>query len=166
MKRLIKRALNLLGIGTGSASDPSKVDHSGILGRFVIHNSDGEPYLTRVYLWSGFGYAAMLHRIHRSDDDRALHDHPWPFVSLLVGGPGYTEHLERGPRFVPAWSLNVKLDPTELHRLEVHGPQTTLVLRGRRTRAWGFKVPGHGWVHWRDFESFIQARERGNAWVS
>src|SRR3954465_13658675 len=51
-----------------------------------------EPYLTR---WTLFGarsngnVAVYLHRFHRSDADE-LHNHPWPFISIILAG-GYWE---------------------------------------------------------------------------
>src|ERR1700710_2371105 len=36
-----------------------------------------------------------LHHFLRSDDDRALHDHPWCNLSILLSG-SYLEHLTGG----------------------------------------------------------------------
>lgn len=46
-----------------------------------------------------FGYSFYLHCFLRSDDDRALHDHPWNFVSLLLFG-GYKEHRDEGSEYL------------------------------------------------------------------
>lgn len=58
---------------------------------FVIRNSCGEPYLIRLSFFEILGYSLKLHVILRSDDDRALHDHPWTFLTLMLAG-GYYEH--------------------------------------------------------------------------
>src|SRR5262245_38321463 len=51
------------------------------------------PYLSRWYLSGRRNQQARagvyLHRIQRSDYDE-MHDHPWPFVSLILAG-GYFE---------------------------------------------------------------------------
>src|SRR5574337_503235 len=51
------------------------------------------PYLlARVKGWLGFVLpSAYLHCFLRSDDDRALHDHPWFWCSVLLRGR-YVEH--------------------------------------------------------------------------
>lgn len=52
-------------------------------------------YLRRFYLWrsswigKNFG-ELYLHKIHRSDDDREPHDHPWNFRTVVLSG-GYTD---------------------------------------------------------------------------
>lgn len=38
-----------------------------------------------------FGIAIRIHHILRSDDDRAFHDHPWPYLTIILRG-GYIEH--------------------------------------------------------------------------
>ena len=111
---------------------------------FVILDSDKKPYLTRIRLWQWGkdGPALYFHCIHRSDEDRELHDHPWSFASILLKG-SYREFSEKGVRLV-SW-LNVKIDPCEAHRLElfrsasgVEKPVFTLVFRGKSKRVWGF----------------------------
>lgn len=54
-------------------------------------NPDG-AYLRRWYLVPRNRVLNIyLHQFLRDDDDRALHDHPWPWCSLLLDG-GYFEH--------------------------------------------------------------------------
>ena len=68
------------------------------------------PYLLRWFLIPQNRFLNVyLHRFLRSDDDRALHDHPWWNVSLLLEG-AYTEHTIRAGgvhrRCIrPAWRL-------------------------------------------------------------
>lgn len=54
------------------------------------------PFLLRWYVGGEkhrglLGCNMYLHQFIRDDEDRALHDHPWPNVSLLLGGQ-YIEH--------------------------------------------------------------------------
>ena len=102
------------------------------------------PLLTRYYLILTRRGAVYLHHLHASDEDRALHDHPWSFVTWLIGG-GYYEHTPAGRcwrrRFSVLWR------PAEYrHRLVLTRPTWTLVVRFRRRRAWGFWLPS-GWLH-------------------
>lgn len=90
-----------------------------------------------------------LHRVGRSDDDRAMHDHPWPNASLILVGR-YREHTPVGVRDIGPGQIVVR-DAEALHRLEVlDGPVWTLFLTGNKVREWGFKC-GDRWVHSRDF---------------
>lgn len=95
-----------------------------------------------------------LHNFLRSDDDRALHDHPWWSMSLILRG-SYTEHT------INAGGVNVRTIrragavkfrwASSAHRVELHdGPCWTLFITGPRIREWGFHCPA-GWRHWRAF---------------
>jgi hypothetical protein len=97
-----------------------------------------------------------LHEVIRSDDDRALHDHPWANLSILVEG-SYVEHriAAGGIRHLALRTAgDVKLRaPSAAHRLEVI-PGTravSLFLTGPVVRHWGFHCPEAGWRHWQDF---------------
>ena len=57
----------------------------------VICNED-EPYLERWILWCGL--TLRLHRFLASDEDRAVHDHPWWFITMPF--TSYGEFIERG----------------------------------------------------------------------
>jgi hypothetical protein len=56
-------------------------------GLIVHHLGD---YMRRWILRTPWG-TLRLHNILRSDLDRDLHDHPFDFVSIIIGGPGYYE---------------------------------------------------------------------------
>ena len=98
-----------------------------------------------------------LHKVLRSDDDRALHDHPWVNASFLLYG-SYREHLQDGSiklrkpwRPWYPWRMYLRR-PTKAHRVELIGgcPVWTLFLTGPRIRTWGFHCP-QGWIPWREF---------------
>lgn len=143
----------------------------------VIGGHD-DPYLRRWYLIPrNPALNIYLHQFLRDDYDRALHDHPWWFVSLMLRG-AYTEITERGPirrragsiAFRPAeWRHRVELDWADgLTRRGI--PAWTLIVTGRRVRTWGFWCPGElqrvvrGEVVWRGkTERFIRWDEFGDA---
>jgi len=58
------------------------------------------PLLVRHKIVKGPAFGLCVHELRRSDYDRALHDHPWWFVSLVLRG-GYWEeyHLADVPRW-------------------------------------------------------------------
>lgn len=91
-----------------------------------------------------------LHRFLRSDDARALHDHPWMSLSYCLSGvllehlPGERNRYVRQGTWAWRW-------PRSAHRLDLTTPEAwTLFVTGPRVREWGFYCP-QGWRHWRDF---------------
>lgn len=59
----------------------------------TIVNCDRDPYLHRWYIFRSKRLGVFLHKFVRSDEDRALHDHPWNFFGIVLKG-GYMEHFE------------------------------------------------------------------------
>jgi len=138
---------------------------------FVI--GEDSPYLLRWYVVPRNPYLNVyLHKFLRSDDDRALHDHPWWFLSLLLKG-GYIEHREDGTVRRKRGSVAVRRADV-LHRVELERddewvdpsdqdedgwfpihytekPAWTLFFTGPKIREWGFKCP-KGWLHWKEFD--------------
>jgi hypothetical protein len=106
------------------------------------------PLLTRYFLWHGHRLGIFLHHLHASDEDRALHDHPWSFLTCLLSG-GYFEWTPAGRSWRRRFSILYR--PAEWqHRLELVRPVWTLVVRFRRRRPWGFITPT-GWQEWRAY---------------
>jgi hypothetical protein len=138
-----------------------------------------DPYLRRWFVvprnrW----FNVYLHQFLRDDDDRALHDHPWFWCSILLRG-GYVEqtidaggaHRHRR-RYAPSMKIS---SPWRAHRVELfpvwwtiddfdaacdaHGtpadmakaPAWTLFITGPRIRDWGFHCPLQGWIPWQRF---------------
>lgn len=124
-------------------------------------------WLEKIFRWLPNAY---VHKIIRSDDDRALHDHPWLNVSVILAG-GYTEvvpwsqaqgplddHLARVHRVRRRPGSVVVRRSGHRHRLEVgERPCWTLFITGPKVREWGFYCK-RGWVHWK---RFVAAHDRG-----
>jgi hypothetical protein len=138
---------------------------------FVI-GGHKRPYLRRWFVIPRNPvFNVYLHQFLRSDDDRALHDHPWLFnASWLLRG-AYVEHTikagglcVRTLREAGAFKLRWGASP---HRLELLSladyvssqpgatdiPMTcwTLFITGPRVRQWGFYCMDRGWIHWKRF---------------
>ena len=111
------------------------------------------PYLMRWHVIPRNRWCNVyFHWFLRSDDDRALHDHPWVNVSIILSGR-YLEHRRGRPAVMRESGQVVARLPTSAHRIElVAGPVWTLFLTGPFRREWGFHCP-QGWRHWRDFTS-------------
>lgn len=132
-----------------------------------IIGGEGSPYLYRWRLLKGrrkWGNV-YLHLILRDDDDRALHDHPWPSVSFVLSGPLSEVRLVDGVETVRCFNVGdiVFRSPSATHRLFLSSvPALTLFVVGPRVREWGFHCP-KGWRHWRAFTSGAEGEVIGKA---
>lgn len=125
--------------------------------------AEGNWYMLRWFLIPSNRWINLyLHKFLRDDDDRALHDHPWWFVSFIIKG-GYWE-ITPNRKFAGKVSYALRYcfsiayrKAEHRHRVELlldefHKPQPcwTIVLTGPRVREWGFWCP-QGFVHWKAF---------------
>lgn len=124
---------------------------------FVIGGNE-DPYLLRWWLIPRNPvFNIYLHLFLRSDDDRALHDHPWANCSILLEGQ-YREHTTEGFKDFKAGDWKFRRSGKMAHRIELtHGSCWTVFITGPRLREWGFLCP-RGWVHWKDF---TDSRDKG-----
>lgn len=111
----------------------------------VIGGEQGDPYMLRWYVFPKVPwFRVYVHKFLRSDEDRALHDHPWAFVSLILRGR-YVEHTADGATlrlpFTVAYRAARTRHRVQLYRNEVTGredPCWTLIVTGPKVREWGF----------------------------
>lgn len=139
---------------------------------FIVGGKE-RPYLKRHWLIPrNRFFNVYVHEFCRSDDDRALHDHPWLFnASWLIEG-SYVEHT------IPAGGMNVRTERKAgdfkfrwggaPHRVELDtevyegvigasNPCWTVFITGPVVREWGFHCPDRGWVHWKKFTAVNDA---------
>lgn len=96
-----------------------------------------------------------LHEFRRSDDDRALHDHPAASLSLGLWGRAIEHTIDAGGvhqrRELRAGQWRWRR-ARFAHRIEIAPGERyiTLFIFFRNTREWGFHCP-RGWVHWKKF---------------
>ena len=110
----------------------------------------GEHYLRRWHLRrKQGGWNLYLHRYDGSDDDRALHDHPWKSISILLWG-NLGEVSKKGEHRL--WPIIPKFRSAEYaHRINLKSKFAyTLFFTFRKQREWGFHCP-KGWMHWKEF---------------
>jgi hypothetical protein len=155
----------------------------------VIYDRAGKsPYLSRYYLvgrpYMADGSAAIdafgnphpdaifprgigiyLHRFHRSDDDIALHSHPWVWARSLILAGGYVEERRIGSRvvriLVKPWSWR-RINQDDFHRVDLlENDCWSLFIAGPKASSWSFWDRKTGeTVPWREFI----ARIRGPSW--
>lgn len=118
----------------------------------MIIGTRESPYLLRWYIIPRNRFFNIyLHRFCRSDDDRALHDHPWWSASLIIMGH-YNEVTETGQQRVTSGQL-VFRSAEHRHRVELETVKaTTLFITGPKIRDWGFWCK-RGFVPWQEFTS-------------
>lgn len=133
---------------------------------FVIGEAEA-PYLLRWWLIPRNRYFNLyLHQFLHSDDDRALHDHPFTNVSIVLRG-FYFEHMQDGKTVEKrsAGAVVARLASTA-HRVSLLTydgealPAWSLFITGPVTREWGFLCP-QGWRHWKDFTGYRALGEDG-----
>lgn len=133
------------------------VKGSDVRGRFrrlIGACTGGGLLLTRYHLFDNRFFGVYLHRLNQSDEERAMHDHPWSFISIILTR-GYTEltpgvvfdnpltgltdeiGASEDKTFYPQFSL-LRRKAEHIHRLEMEGPTWSLVFRGPERRTWGF----------------------------
>jgi hypothetical protein len=126
------------------------------LPHFTIPDSEGNPYLTRYYLFGkdrAFGNI-FLHHFHKSDSDAdsdgtlLMHNHPWPWSFSIILLGGYTE--ERKVWADTGWGVSRKeykpgsfnfITHDDFHRVELlENDGWSLFFTGWRSskRSWGF----------------------------
>ena len=127
--------------------------------RIVMDRVNDQPYLERYYVFlkdrKHFPFNIFLHKFLKSDPDD-VHDHPWPYATLILKG-GYYEWIPefdsarrkigeirhwRGPGHFRTCSA------TSYHRIELDPEVTcwTLFMPGPQRREWGFLV-NNQWIH-------------------
>lgn len=91
------------------------------------------------------GIAARIHHILRSDQGRDPHDHPWPFVTIILRGSYYEHRFDRdgrwaGTKWHGAGSVLFRC-AKDFHMLELPQGKTawTLFITGPKQQTWGFK---------------------------
>lgn len=111
----------------------------------------GVPFLKRYALELDL-FGVYLHHLCGADPGMDLHDHPFPFVTVVLWG-GYSDiqcdarlaskaaKIQERFRYWGRWSIH-RMPLTIAHRIDAVKPHTwTLVLRGRKSRDWGFYPP-------------------------
>jgi len=103
--------------------------------RLILDRQSKDPYLERYYLFlkdrKKFPFNVFIHKFLKSDPDD-LHDHPWPFMSIILRG-GYYEWvpiLKDRKKFPFNVFIHkfLKSDPDDLH--DHPWPFMSIILRG------------------------------------
>lgn len=107
--------------------------------------------------------AVRVHHILKSDDDRALHTHPWNYWSVILKG-GYwevTAEYDAGgffKRLNRKWygpGSFIRRSSTSLHRLEIEEGSScwTLFITFKYKHSWGFVANLDNLIHYKKYLS-------------
>lgn len=136
--------------------------------KIILDRLGQQPYLERYYLFlkdrKWFPFNVFLHKFLSSDPDE-LHDHPWPYFTLILRG-GYWETTPKG-RFWRGPGHARICSPRSLHRIELKPGVTawTLFIPGPKIREWGFIVEGK-WMHNEKYFEWRKQKVRNEKVVS
>lgn len=152
------------------------IDHAKKTPYTHLLHPDGSMYMGRYWLKAYTedreARAYRLHNICTPDLDPHLHDHPWPFTSIILRG-GYIEErpVQMSPpqfefdreetyRLVHGVGSVIRRRATDRHRIVKVFPDTwTLFITGPQLHWWGFYTP-LGKIYWRHYNSVHSAQAR------
>ncbi len=118
-----------------------------------------KPYAYRWVLNFGL-FALRIHKWICSDDDRAMHDHPYWFFTLVLKG-GYDDvtpkkHKFAGRETLRAGSIRFRR-AKHIHTVQINkSPTWTLLFTGPPLRKWGFWVDGG--KRWQKSSNYFKSR--------
>ena len=127
--------------------------------RIVMDRVNDEPYLERYYLFlkdrQRFPFNVFLHKFLKSDPDD-LHDHPWPYATLILKG-GYWETTPEGRFWRSPGHFRI-CKANSLHRIELDPSVEcwTVFMPGPKQREWGF-IKNGTWTQW---EQYLASRAK------
>lgn len=126
---------------------------------FVLVTAAGDTYMRRWWVWARNRWAnAYWHILGADDDARAVHDHPWWNITIVIRG-SYREVFADGTFKIRRPGSIVLRSPRDAHRLEIVTPTvTTLFLTGPVVRDWGFQTATDGWMHHSKWQDYCSAR--------
>lgn len=106
------------------------------------------------------GIAIRIHHILRSDRGDAFHDHPWPYLTILLKGaycevkPVFRDGIYEGndANIYCAGQILVRRS-NSWHRLVLFDNEScwTLFITGRKQQRWGFLSHPDAKTYWREY---------------
>lgn len=135
-----------------------------------IYNKDGSLYMGRYSFFETKWLSCRVHHIAAPDDGRAMHDHPWSFLSIVLRGwyieerpldPYHPVFLDTTMSESTHWTNRKAGSIAWRHACTRHWISTvsnedfggecwTLFIYGPLRQWWGFFTP-RGKVYWQDY---------------
>lgn len=123
----------------------------------IMDRISNQPYMERYYIFlkdrKRFPFNIFLHKFLKGDPDD-LHDHPWPYATLIIKG-GYWEYTPGGKVWRAPGHFRIS-KATSLHRIELEPGVAcwSIFMPGIQQRTWGF-IYNDKWVQ---FEKYLRDR--------
>lgn len=150
-----------------------------------IRSKAGELHFRRWRLFDSPWFGIYLHYIAKADEDKHPHDHPWPFVGIILWG-GYVEMIwtvidtltDTIRNDKQLWENWVKNDLSKSFRFSyndpgkiifrraknqyhmisrIKKPTWTLVFHGPKRETWGYMTEA-GWM---DHQTYREEKRKG-----
>jgi hypothetical protein len=129
---------------------------------FIVGAKDN-PYLLRWHLIPRNPFLNIyLHCFKTSDQNREMHCHSWPSLSIILDGI-YSDLTERGHTIHKKGDWIFRLNGNVPHRIElIDGFAWTLFFTGPRYREWGFWCrDGKGGKRFVPWQEYTDRRDSG-----
>lgn len=110
-------------------------------------NPTGPPSRVRWRLIHTPWFGIYVHKWLKPDPRPTLHDHPWPFVSLILSGQ-YLEARKGASHWRRRINV-VRMGQAHTVTTLVNAPVWTVMFVGRTRPTWGYHTES-GWVDFRD----------------
>ena len=112
-----------------------------------IRSCEMEIYLKRWYIFKSKRLTLFVHKFEKSDEDMALHDHPWAFFVIPIWRGYYEYNLKGKSRSYPIISMRYR-NRDYRHRVVLidRKPSWSLFFHGVKSGLWGF-WPGGKFVN-------------------
>ena len=123
----------------------------------IMDRVSDQPYLERYYIFlknrKKFPFNIFLHKFLRGDPDD-LHDHPWPYATLIIKG-GYWEHTKEGKFWRAPGHFRI-CKANSFHRIELEPGVTcwTIFMPGPQQKEWGL-LRNEEWI---PFDKYLRDR--------
>lgn len=125
----------------------------------LVDNTGPVRFLERPFAWllQRFDIAIRIHEILRSDRGRDPHDHPWPYLTIILKGY-YVEYrfndeceIKSAKKHGPGSVLFRRAHDLHLLIVDPGKTCTTLFIMGPKCQEWGFRKPDGRKIHWTEY---------------
>lgn len=129
-----------------------------------IKSNNGVLHFSRFAIVETDLFSIYIHRIHKSDRDEHLHNHPWPYLNIILSGsyseaykpeegvcPPVSVEISRNNGSRDVWGLRhvrpgtISVSGTKrYHKIYAlrSNKVTSLMIVGRRQPSWGYDLDG------------------------
>lgn len=108
-----------------------------------IRSREGVLHFERYAIIETSLFALYVHTIHKHDEDKHLHSHPWNFMTIVLSG-AYLALAKNGFATIKSPGSFSKMSRHDFHKIGgiLNGPVKTLFLAYGKRSPWHYLVDG------------------------